>query len=72
MLRALASALLAARSPGYGAHCDDYPSDYLTVAAALGTTRADIDTFVLRMRQCFAEFRRKQQQQQGPLQRGRQ
>ena len=42
---------------GYGAHCDAYPHDYLTFAAALGTTRADVDAFVHRLEQCFAEFR---------------
>lgn len=42
---------------GYGAHCDAYPHDYLTFAAALGTTRADVDAFVRRLEQCFAEFR---------------
>lgn len=45
---------------GYGAHCDDYPCDYLTVAAALGTSRNDVDEFVARARQCFADFRRLQ------------
>ena len=42
---------------GYGAHCAAYPHDYLTFAAALGTTRADVDAFVRRLEQCFAEFR---------------
>ena len=42
---------------GYGAHCDAYPHDYLTFAAALGTSRADVDAFVRRLEQCFAEFR---------------
>lgn len=42
---------------GYGAHCDAYPHDYLTFAAALGTARADVDAFVRRLEQCFAEFR---------------
>jgi hypothetical protein len=45
---------------GYGAHCDDYPHDYLTVAAALGTEEADIDEFCLRLRKCFLEFRKKE------------
>ena len=42
---------------GYGAHTDAYPHDYLTFAAALGTTRADVDAFVGRLEACFAEFR---------------
>lgn len=42
---------------GYGAHCDAYPHDYLTFAAALGTTRGDVDAFLRRLEQCFAEFR---------------
>jgi hypothetical protein len=49
---------------GYGAHCNDYPCDYLTLAAVVGTTRGDIDEFVARARQCFAEFKRKQSRQQ--------
>ena len=44
---------------GYGAHCDAYPCDYLTVAAALGTTEADIHEFLRRLDACCAEFRRK-------------
>lgn len=42
---------------GYGAHCDAYPSDYLTVAAALGTSEAEVEEFVRRMGKCLAEFR---------------
>ncbi|GAB4820637.1 hypothetical protein N2152v2_007683 [Parachlorella kessleri] len=49
---------------GYGAHCDDYPCDYLTVAAAVGTSRRDIDEFVARARLCFGEFKRKQAREQ--------
>lgn len=43
---------------GYGAHCDAYPHDYLTFAAALGTTEADVDEFVVRLRRCIEEFKR--------------
>jgi O-phospho-L-seryl-tRNASec:L-selenocysteinyl-tRNA synthase len=43
---------------GYGAHCDAYPHDYLTFAAALGTTESDVDEFILRLRGCIEEFRR--------------
>lgn len=41
---------------GYGAHCDNYPCDYLTVAAAVGTTKQDIDSFVTKLRQTLLEF----------------
>ena len=44
---------------GYGAHCDAYPADYLTVAAAIGTTEAEVDEFLSRLATCFAEFRRR-------------
>ncbi len=44
---------------GYGAHTDAYPCDYLTVAAALGTSEADIDQFLLRLGRAFEEFRQR-------------
>ena len=44
---------------GYGAHCDAYPCDYLTVAAALGTTEADVEELLRRLGACLAEFRRR-------------
>ena len=43
---------------GYGAHCDCYPHTYLTFAAALGTTKQDVDDFLKRLRVCLCEFRR--------------
>lgn len=43
---------------GYGAHCDAYPCDYLTVAAALGTTDSDMDEFIARLKACIEEFHR--------------
>ncbi len=44
----------------YGSHTDvPYPSTYMTVAAALGTTAADVDEVVVRLDRCFAEFRKK-------------
>ena len=49
-----------ASPPSYGAHCDDYPHDYLTIAAALGTTRRDIDECLSRLGVALAEFRRRQ------------
>ena len=48
---------------GYGAHCDDYPVAYLTVAAALGTTQEDIDEFLKRLTVAYAEFKLKHMQQ---------
>ena len=43
---------------GYGAHYNCYPHTYLTFAAALGTTRQDVDEFLKRLRTCLHEFRR--------------
>lgn len=43
---------------GYGAHCDQYPHDYLTVAAALGTSQSDVDLFLVRLDTCFKHFRK--------------
>lgn len=41
---------------GFGAHCDAYPSDYLTVAAAVGTSKQDILAFVAKLRQCYVDL----------------
>ncbi|GLI64684.1 hypothetical protein VaNZ11_008038 [Volvox africanus] len=44
----------------YGSHTEiPYPSTYMTAAAALGTTRADVDELVVRLDRCFTEFRKK-------------
>jgi len=43
---------------GYGAHCDAYPSDYLTFAAALGTTERDVDEFIRRLGLCIKEYQK--------------
>ncbi len=43
---------------GYGAHCDVYPCDYLTFAAALGTTEGDVDEFIRRLGLCIKDFKR--------------
>lgn len=43
---------------GYGAHCDAYPCDYLTFAAALGTTERDVDEFIRRLGVCIKEYQR--------------
>ena len=44
---------------GYGAHCDAYPVDYLTVAAALGGTEDEVAELVRRLGTCFHEFQRR-------------
>lgn len=55
---------------GYGAHCDDYPHAYITVAAALGTTAADIDEFLRRLGACLAEHRQRRARRRGQQQGG--
>lgn len=42
---------------GYGAHNNGYPHDYLTFAAALGTTKEDIDRFIEKLKSIYAEIR---------------
>ena len=46
---------------GYGASCDNYPSAYLTIAAAIGSKLEDIDEFLKRLKICVVEFRKKKQ-----------
>ena len=41
---------------GFGAHFDAYPSDYLTVAAAAGTSKKEIVLFVAKLKQCYCEM----------------
>lgn len=43
---------------GYGAHYDAYPCDYLTFAAALGTTERDVDEFIRRLDLCIKELKK--------------
>lgn len=54
---------------GFMAHVEGYPAPYLTVAAALGITRAEIDTFITRADKALAGFTKrgktKPQGQQG-------
>lgn len=45
---------------GFGAHCDAYPCDYLTVAAALGTSKADVLSFLSKLKQCYSALREQQ------------
>lgn len=40
----------------YGSHCDDYPVTYMTVAAALGMTTADVDALMDKLDGTMAEF----------------
>ena len=47
---------------GYGAHCDNYPCSYITVAAALGTTKKDIDAFLVKLNACLADLDKQRQQ----------
>jgi O-phospho-L-seryl-tRNASec:L-selenocysteinyl-tRNA synthase len=44
---------------GFGASCDAYPVPYFTAAAALGTTRGDVDAFCVRLGKAFTDFRKK-------------
>lgn len=41
---------------GWGAHHPNYPNGYLTAAAALGMTKADVDTFVGRLEKCLKKM----------------
>jgi len=43
----------------YGSHTSDYPHQYLTAAAALGGTHAEVDVFVTRLVKAYLELRRK-------------
>ena len=47
---------------GFGAHCNAYPNDYLTVAAAVGTSKQDILAFVAKVRQCYIDLQPQNQQ----------
>mmetsp|Transcript_17948 Transcript_17948/g.50217 ORF Transcript_17948/g.50217 Transcript_17948/m.50217 type:complete len:177 (+) Transcript_17948:2960-3490(+) len=45
---------------GYGSSYDAYPVPYLTAAAAIGTSKFEVDEFCLRLGKCVKEFRSKQ------------
>jgi len=45
--------------PGYGAHANEYPVPYLTAAAAMGMTEADVDNFCKRVDTTLTELRGK-------------
>lgn len=42
---------------GYGAHVDDYPTAYITVAAAIGMTIAEADTLCTRLEVTIKQFK---------------
>ena len=46
---------------GFGAHCHAYPHDYLTVAAAVGTSKHDILSFTAKLRQCYIDLQSQKQ-----------
>uniref|UniRef100_A0A383VZ09 O-phosphoseryl-tRNA(Sec) selenium transferase n=1 Tax=Tetradesmus obliquus TaxID=3088 RepID=A0A383VZ09_TETOB len=43
----------------YGCHISGYPHPYMTAAAALGTTKADVDVFVVRLLRAYKELQEK-------------
>jgi len=48
---------------GYGASCDAYPHAYMTVAAAIGTTEAEVDEFLRRLTVCVEEYKARRKRQ---------
>ncbi len=49
------------RFVGFGSHADDYPHSYLTAAAAVGVSKADVDLFAKRLDGALTEYYQKQQ-----------
>jgi O-phospho-L-seryl-tRNASec:L-selenocysteinyl-tRNA synthase len=44
----------------YGSHIDNYPSlPYMTIACAIGMTKDEIDTFIVRLEESFVELTKK-------------
>ncbi|XP_047128786.1 O-phosphoseryl-tRNA(Sec) selenium transferase isoform X1 [Hydra vulgaris] len=41
---------------GWGAHYNNYPTPYLTAAAALGATKTDVDRFIKKLNKAFKHF----------------
>ena len=41
---------------GWGAHARNYRCSYLTAAAAIGMSKADVDTFLKRLDKCLSKF----------------
>ena len=42
----------------FGAHCDSYPCNYLTAAAAIGMTKNDVDLFITRLDQVLKKSKK--------------
>mmetsp|Transcript_9632 Transcript_9632/g.19673 ORF Transcript_9632/g.19673 Transcript_9632/m.19673 type:complete len:266 (+) Transcript_9632:884-1681(+) len=49
-------------SGGFGPHCPNYPTSYLTAACALGMTQHDIDEFAHRLDQTLTDWKQHQNQ----------
>jgi len=47
----------------FGAHCNNYPTPYLTVACAIGITKEEIDTFLTRFKKTLIELKKKTEKQ---------
>lgn len=43
---------------GWGAHCKNYPTPYITCAASVGITEKDIDLFIKRLDKVFTKIKR--------------
>lgn len=43
----------------YGAHIDNYPHNYLTVAAAIGMKREEVIIFMQRLRETLKKLQKK-------------
>ncbi|OAF68577.1 O-phosphoseryl-tRNA(Sec) selenium transferase [Intoshia linei] len=41
---------------GYGSHCNNYPYSYVTVAAAIGQTTQEIDSFIKKFRKSYFKW----------------
>ena len=41
----------------YGSHSNNYPTAYLTAAAAVGMTQSDVDLFVARLDKVLSKFK---------------
>lgn len=50
--------------PAYGAHADDYPAAYLTVAAAMGMTMSEVDVLCDRLDATITQYMEKRRKGQ--------
>lgn len=57
---------------GWGAHAQQYRCAYLTAAAAIGMTNADVDTFLKRLDKCLSKFSAKEVTVSGSIDSGNQ